>query len=108
MTEPQGAEAFIRRLRNQADSLEAAAEWFKECKVLRLERLPTGFIAALRAGAEMLRAAALSGGARPQDHDAGARPQPECKTCGGAGLVSYREGSNILGEVCPDCGDKAR
>ena len=62
-----GAEALIRRLRNQADSLEAAAEWFKECKVLRLERLPTGFIAALRAGAEMLRAAALSGGARPQE-----------------------------------------
>ena len=67
MTDPQGAEALIRRLRHHADSLEAAAEWFTECKVLRLERLPTGFIAALRAGAEMLRAAALSGGARPQE-----------------------------------------
>ncbi len=40
----------------RAQALDAAADWFIDCKTLTLEKLPAGFIAALRAGASALRA----------------------------------------------------
>lgn len=47
-----------RRL--QADKLRAVADWFVDCKTLTLERLPTSLIAALKAGADALEAAAVT------------------------------------------------
>ena len=51
-------------MNTQADKLEAVAEWFTDCKNLTLEKLPTGLIDALRAGARALRQA--EGGQEPQ------------------------------------------
>jgi hypothetical protein len=74
-----------RRLR-QAEKLRAVADWFVDCKTLTLERLPEGLIAALRAGADALEAAAVT------------QAQTEC--CD----VPIRSDERF----CPKCGYEAR
>ncbi len=70
---PQTGEARLRELRDeQADKLEAVADWFTDCKTLTLERLPTNLIAALLAGAAALRSAG----------SAQAPETPPCVSCG--------------------------
>lgn len=47
-----------------ADKLKAAADWFRDCKTLTLKKTPTGFIAALEAGAAALLASPQTNYAR--------------------------------------------
>ena len=62
----------------KADKLDAAADWFTDCKTLTLDTLPAGLIEALRDGATALRSvAALASASRiqaPETTDQGAEP----------------------------------